>query len=50
MTFPTQYHWIGHEYYDTLFSAQSLALSELEEARQQGEEARKKLFKKTGVN
>ncbi|CAK68348.1 unnamed protein product (macronuclear) [Paramecium tetraurelia] len=50
LTFPTTYHWVGHEYFDTFFSAQSLTLSELEECRSQGEEARKKLFKITGVN
>ncbi|CAD8198085.1 unnamed protein product [Paramecium pentaurelia] len=50
LTFPTTYHWVGHEYFDTFFSAQSLTLSELEECRAQGEEARKKLFKITGVN
>ncbi|CAD8155388.1 unnamed protein product [Paramecium pentaurelia] len=50
LTFPTTYHWVGHEYFDTFFSAQSLTLSELEDCRAQGEEARKKLFKITGVN
>ncbi|KAM3130111.1 hypothetical protein pb186bvf_017817 [Paramecium bursaria] len=47
--FPSKYRWLSHNYYDTQFSAQSIALSELENARKIADPARKKLFKLTGV-